>query len=80
MTREDVKGMAVAIVEDVQVAHVAAFGRRNMERKLPLKNDTVMCGASLTKTAFAFRIRQNHPKGGQFLARQGRSNPTISDP
>jgi CubicO group peptidase (beta-lactamase class C family) len=58
MTGEGVQGMAVAVIEDGTVAHVAAYGRRSVERDLPLTPDTVMYGASLTKTAFACMVLQ----------------------
>jgi len=58
MRRESVQGMALAVVEDGNVAYVAAYGRRNVERNLPLTADTVMYGASLTKTAFAYMVLQ----------------------
>jgi CubicO group peptidase (beta-lactamase class C family) len=58
MAREDVKGMAIAVIEDARVVHVAAFGHRNVERGLPLEPDTIMYGASFTKTAFAYMVLQ----------------------
>jgi CubicO group peptidase (beta-lactamase class C family) len=58
MKRESVQGLALAVIEDGQVAHVAAFGRRSVERDLPLTTDTIMYGASLTKTAFAYMVLQ----------------------
>ena len=58
MQREGVQGMALAVIEGGQVAHVAAYGRRNVERNLPLTTETVMYGASLTKTAFAYMVLQ----------------------
>ena len=58
MKREGVLGMAVAVIEDGKVAHVAAYGRRSVERDLPLTPDTIMYGASLTKTAFAYMVLQ----------------------
>jgi CubicO group peptidase (beta-lactamase class C family) len=58
MKRENVQGMALAVIEDGKVAHVAAYGRRNVERDLPLTTDTIMYGASLTKTAFAYMSLQ----------------------
>jgi len=58
MKREGVEGMALAIIEDGKVMHVAAYGRRNVERDLPLTTDTVMYGASLTKAAFAYMVLQ----------------------
>ena len=60
MTREDVQGMASAVIEDGRVEHVAAYGLRSVERNLPLTTDTIMYGygASLTKTAFAYMVLQ----------------------
>ena len=58
MQREDVKGMAIAVIEDGDVKHVAAFGYRNVEKQAPLETDTIMYGASLTKTAFSYMIMQ----------------------
>ncbi len=58
MKREDVQGMALAVIEDGKVAHVAAYGQRNVERNLPLTTNTIMYGASLTKTAFAYMVLQ----------------------
>lgn len=56
MQREGVQGLALAVIEDGQVTRVAAYGWRNAERELPLTTETVMYGASLTKTAFAYLV------------------------
>ncbi|HET9767053.1 MAG TPA: serine hydrolase domain-containing protein [Thermoanaerobaculia bacterium] len=58
MRRAGVQGLALAVIDGGQVAHVAAYGHRNVERGLPLTTDTVMYGASLTKTAFAYMVLQ----------------------
>lgn len=58
MQREKVEGLALAVIEGGQIGHVTAYGRRNVERDLPLTTDTVMYGASLTKTAFAYMVLQ----------------------
>jgi len=58
MHMEHVQGMALAIIEDGAIGHVAAFGWANAEKKIPLKKDTIMYGASLTKTAFAYMVLQ----------------------
>lgn len=58
MASEDMKGMAIAVIDDGQVVHVAAYGHRNVERDLPLTTDTIMYGASITKAAFAYMVLQ----------------------
>jgi CubicO group peptidase (beta-lactamase class C family) len=58
MTREHVQGLALAVIEDGTITHVAAYGRRNVEKDLPLTTDTIMYGASLTKAAFAYMMMQ----------------------
>lgn len=46
------EGMAIAVIDDGQVLHARAHGKRNAAGD-PLTEDTVMYGASLTKAAFA---------------------------
>lgn len=58
MASEDVKGMAIAVIDDGQVVHVAAYGHANVAENRALEIDTVMYGASLTKTAFAYMVLQ----------------------
>ena len=48
-------GLAIALIDQGRVVHVAAFGKRNA-RGEPLKTDTVMYGASLTKAVFAWLV------------------------
>lgn len=63
MARGKVVGLALAVIDDGQVTRVAAYGKRNLERDLPLQPDTVMYGASLTKTAFAYMLLQLASEG-----------------
>lgn len=58
MQREQVQGLAFALVDGGEVRHVAALGLRNVERGEPLNRGTVMYGASLTKAAFAYMLLQ----------------------
>lgn len=58
MALQDVKGMAIAVIDEGRVVHVGAYGHRNVERNLPLTTDTIMYAASLTKTAFAYMVLQ----------------------
>lgn len=57
MQRENVEGLALAVVDNGAVVHVAAYGIRNAARD-PLTTQTIMYGASLTKTAFAYMVMQ----------------------
>ncbi|MGE0439805.1 MAG: serine hydrolase domain-containing protein [Gemmatimonadales bacterium] len=58
MAQAGVQGLALALIDDGQIRHVAAYGMRNAERGLPLTPGTVMYGASLTKTAVAWMVMQ----------------------
>lgn len=58
MATENVRGMAVAVIDNGQIVHVAAYGFANVEQQRRLQTDTVMYGASLTKTAFAYMVMQ----------------------
>lgn len=58
MAREQVQGLAIAVIDRGQVVSVKAYGSRNVERGLPLTPQTVMYGASLTKAAFAYMLLQ----------------------
>ena len=55
MTDTHAKGMAVAVIDHGKVAYVHAYGIRNAKGD-PLTTDTIMYGASLTKTAFAYTV------------------------
>ena len=57
MTRTHAKGMAVAVIDRGKVGYVHAYGVRNAKGD-PLTTDTVMYGASLTKTVFAYTVMQ----------------------
>jgi CubicO group peptidase (beta-lactamase class C family) len=57
MRREHVQGLALAVIEKGAVAHVAAYGIRNAAGD-PLTTETIMYGASLTKTAFTYLVMQ----------------------
>jgi len=57
MARTHANGMAVAVIDHGKVTHVNAYGIRNAKGD-PLTTDTVMYGASLTKTVFAYTVMQ----------------------
>ena len=55
MTRTHAKGIAVAVIDHGKVGYVQSYGTRNAKGD-PLATDTVMYGASLTKTVFAYTV------------------------
>ena len=55
MTNTHAQGMAVAVIDHGKVGYVQSYGIRNT-RGDPLTTDTVMYGASLTKTVFAYTV------------------------
>jgi CubicO group peptidase (beta-lactamase class C family) len=57
MTHTHAKGMAVAVIDHGKVGYVQAYGIRDTKGD-PLTTDTVMYGASLTKTVFAYTVMQ----------------------
>jgi CubicO group peptidase (beta-lactamase class C family) len=54
MQAAQVPGLALAVIEDGQIVELHAYGERDTQRHLPLRTDTVMYAASLTKAAFAY--------------------------
>ena len=57
MSNTHANGMAVAVVDHGKVGYVQAYGIRNAKRD-PLNIDTVMYGASITKTVLAYITMQ----------------------
>jgi CubicO group peptidase (beta-lactamase class C family) len=57
MTANGAQGLALAVIEDGQVRHVGAYGKRNAAGD-PLQPQTIMYGASLTKAAFGYLVMQ----------------------
>jgi len=57
MAETHAKGIAVAVIDAGQVMDVRAFGHRN-EAGEPLRTDTVMVAASLTKPVFTYLVMQ----------------------
>jgi CubicO group peptidase (beta-lactamase class C family) len=62
MARTHAQGLALAVIDHGQVRDVDAWGRRNAQGD-PLTADTVMYGASLTKTVFAYTVMQLVDRG-----------------
>ena len=57
MSDTHANGMAVAVVDQGKVGYVQAYGIRNAKRD-PLTIDTVMYGASITKSVLAYTTMQ----------------------
>jgi CubicO group peptidase (beta-lactamase class C family) len=57
MTQTHGKGMAVAVIDHGKVGYVHAYGSRNAKGDA-LTTDTIMYGASITKTVFAYTVMQ----------------------
>lgn len=62
MAKTGAKGLALAIIDGGRVGYVQAYGVRNAHGD-PLTTDTVMYGASLTKTVFAYTVLQLVDRG-----------------
>jgi CubicO group peptidase (beta-lactamase class C family) len=57
MAQTHAKGLAVAVIDHGNVGYVHAYGVRNAKGG-PLTADTILYGASLTKTVFAYTVLQ----------------------
>jgi len=55
MQRTGAQGLAVAVIDQGRPVYVQAYGKRNAQGEA-LATDTVMYGASLTKTVFAYTV------------------------
>lgn len=58
LTAAHVPGLALAIVNDGEIVLAKGYGYRNVEKGEPMTADTIMAGASFTKSAFALAVMQ----------------------
>src|SRR5471032_1797697 len=58
MAAAKVPGLALAVIDHGQVVYRHAYGYADVAAALPLRTDTIMYGASLTKAAFAYMVMQ----------------------
>lgn len=58
MRATEVTGVGVTIFNNGRVAYSKAYGLRDVEKQLPLTEDSVMAGASLSKVAFTYLVMQ----------------------
>ncbi len=63
MQASRVNGLALAVIDQGKVVYVQTFGKRNLEKNLPLESNTIMYGASFTKSAFAYMVLQLEDEG-----------------
>jgi CubicO group peptidase (beta-lactamase class C family) len=64
-----VPGLALAIVNDGEIVLAKGYGYRNIEKGEPMTADTIMAGASFTKSAFALAVMQLVDEGKLELGR-----------
>jgi CubicO group peptidase (beta-lactamase class C family) len=57
MAATQTRGLAIAVIDKGRVVRVRSYGERNAAGA-PLQTDTIMYGASLTKSAFAYMAMQ----------------------
>lgn len=62
MAATGAKGLALAVIDKGRIVHVKSYGLRNAKGD-PLRTDTIMYGASLTKAVFAYTVMQYVDEG-----------------
>ncbi|HXP86153.1 MAG TPA: serine hydrolase domain-containing protein [Bryobacteraceae bacterium] len=63
MRAAEVTGLGITIFKGGKVAYQKAYGFRDREKMLPLTQNSVMTGASLTKVAFGYLVMQLADEG-----------------
>jgi len=58
MRAAEVTGTGITIFNNGRVAYSKAYGLRDVEKQLPLTEDSVLAAASLSKAAFAYLVMQ----------------------
>jgi CubicO group peptidase (beta-lactamase class C family) len=58
MREAKIAGLAVAVINRGEIVYLRGFGYRDVDKKMPLEPDTVMYGASFTKSTFAYVVMQ----------------------
>jgi CubicO group peptidase (beta-lactamase class C family) len=87
MEAAHVTGAGIALFHDGKVAHLRAYGHRDLEKNLPLTPDSVMTSASLSKATFATMVMRLVEAGaldldkpiGQYLPRPLPDYPRYAD-
>jgi len=63
MKASEVIGVAIAVINNGAIVYTKAYGHRDVETNAPLTSDSVMSGASFTKSAFAYMVVQLASEG-----------------
>src|SRR5215510_14611220 len=58
MRAAEVTGVGLTIFNNGKVVYSKSYGLRDVEKQLPLTEDSVMAGASLSKVTFAYLVMQ----------------------
>ena len=58
MRAAEVTGVGITIFNNGKVAYSKAYGLRDVDKQLPLTEDSVIAGASLSKVGFAYLVMQ----------------------
>jgi CubicO group peptidase (beta-lactamase class C family) len=69
MAAARVPGLSLAIINDGEVVYRKGYGYRDVEKRAPMTEDTVLVGASFTKSAFSFAVMQLVDEGVMALDR-----------
>lgn len=69
MKAAGVPGLALAILDEGEIRYLKGFGYRNVEGAEPMTADTIMAGASFTKSAFAVAVLKLVEEGALTLDR-----------
>lgn len=52
----NIPGLSIAVINNSKVVYHQTFGFANLEKKLPVTNETIFEGASMSKSVFAFFV------------------------
>ena len=58
MRAAKVTGVGIAILNDGKIAYLKTYGYRDLKKRLPLTQDSVMSAASFSKVSFAYMVMQ----------------------
>ena len=59
----NIPGLSIAVINDSKVVYHQTFGFANLEKKVPVTDETIFEGASMSKSVFAFFSTINRLQG-----------------